>query len=136
LIAAAAALLLGVAPAGAADQLTGVWRGTGTQSPPGRDPEWTIVMTIGDQDGSIEYPSLGCGGTLTQLSRDGKSAEFRETITYGKDRCIDGGTITVSVVNGNLSWSYVGSSHGTQFTANAKVIATLMSREPPGAAAR
>jgi hypothetical protein len=127
---AVVALLWSVVPAVAADPLTGVWHGTGTQYPPGRDPDWTIVMTINDHGGSIDYPSLSCGGTLTQLSRDANSAQFRETIVYGQQRCVDGGTITVRLVNGKLTWSYTGSANGKQFTANAKVTATLIPREP------
>ena len=112
----------------AADPLVGVWEGRGTQNPPGRDPSWSIVMTINAKDGAIQYPSLSCGGTLTQLARDGNSAQFRETITYGRDRCIDGGTITVSVANGSLSWTWRGVSGGTQYDASAEVTANLVPR--------
>jgi hypothetical protein len=127
--AVAGAVLIGAAvPVLAADPLVGVWQGSGTQYPPGRDPAWTIVMTINARDGTIEYPSLSCGGILAELARDATSAQFRETITHGQDRCIDGGTITVNLVAGNLTWSYTGSAHGTQFTASAKVTGTLSPR--------
>jgi hypothetical protein len=49
-----------------APSLTGVWRGTGHQSPAGTSgADWTIMMTIADGGGSIQYPSLNCGGSLT-----------------------------------------------------------------------
>ena len=112
----------------AADPLVGIWEGRGTQYPPGRDPSWSIVMTINASDGAIQYPSLSCGGTLTQLSRDGNSAQFRETITYGKDRCIDGGTITVRLASGRLSWVWHGVAGGTQYDASADVTAELVPR--------
>src|ERR1700744_4335203 len=114
----------------AADPLVGVWEGRGTQSPPGYAPDWSIVMTINPKDGSIAPPSLNCGGTLTQLSRDDNSAQFREAITYGKDRCIDGGTITVKLAAGRLSWSWNGTVNGTQYTASAQVTGILTPRSP------
>ncbi len=48
-------------------------------------------MTIGEGSASIDYPSLGCGGTLTETSSDGTSAEYRESITYGRDVCTTAG---------------------------------------------
>ena len=101
------------------DALIGVWRGVGRQVPAGVQAEWTIVMTITAAGGKIDYPSLGCGGTLTQLSRNAASAEFHETITYGRNACIDGGTITVRLFNGNLSWTWIGQSGGKQYNAIA-----------------
>jgi hypothetical protein len=100
--------------------LTGTWRGTGHQSPAGTaGADWTIAMTIGDSGGSIQYPSLSCGGSLTQISRDALSAQYRETITFGKNACIDRGTITVRYFNGNLSWTWIGQSGGKQYNAIA-----------------
>lgn len=43
--------------------------------------------------GSIRYPSLGCGGNLELIRVDGKAAWYRENLTSGKDKCIDGGTV-------------------------------------------
>jgi hypothetical protein len=100
--------------------LNGIWRGTGHQSPAGSaGADWTIAMTIGPNGSSIDYPSLSCGGTLTQLSRTDTSAEFRESITYGQKACIDGGTITVRLQNGQLAWTWFGSSRGKQYNAIA-----------------
>ena len=100
--------------------LNGIWRGTGHQSPAGKTgSDWSIAMTITDGGGSIDYPSLSCGGTLTQLSRNPTSAQFRETITYGERDCIDGGTITVRLFNGRLSWTWFGVSRGKQYNAIA-----------------
>jgi hypothetical protein len=75
-----------------APTLTGTWVGSGHQSPAGdAGADWSIAMTINDGSASIDYPSLGCGGSLSQTSRDETSAEFHENITYGQDKCIDGG---------------------------------------------
>ena len=98
--------------------LSGTWRGTGHQSPAGSaGANWSILMTINDGGGSIQYPSLGCGGSLAQISRDTMSAQYRESVTYGRNVCIDGGTITVRFVNGRLSWTWMGQSGGQQINA-------------------
>jgi len=128
LAAAVAVLVSAAAPALAADPLVGVWQGVGRQTPVGSHPDWTIVMTINANGGSIEYPSLSCGGTLTQLSRDGASAQFHETITHGQSECIDGGTVIVKLVNGKLLWSWTGAFYGTQYNASADVTAELVPR--------
>lgn len=48
--------------------LNGIWTGSGHQSPAGAaGADWAIAMTIGDGAASIDYPSLGCGGSLTQM---------------------------------------------------------------------
>ncbi len=90
------------------DPLAGTWRGFGHQS--GGDTvsmDYLVVMYIGQAGGSIEYPSLNCGGSLTQISNGGTTAQFQEHITYGD--CVDGGAITVNLVNGKLAWTWVGS---------------------------
>lgn len=100
--------------------LTGTWVGNGHQSPAGAaGADWSIAMTINDSGASIDYPSLSCGGSLTQISRDDSSAEFRESITYGQDKCVDGGTITVRFFKGNLSWVWVGQADGQPYNAVA-----------------
>ncbi len=100
--------------------LNGIWTGSGHQSPAGAAcADWAIAMTIGDGAASIDYPSLGCGGSLTQISRDESSAEYRENITYGQDKCIDGGGITVRFFKGNLSWTWVGQADGQPYNAVA-----------------
>ena len=87
------------------DSLAGTWSGLGHQSGGGLpSSDYPIVMYITRGGGSIEYPSLNCGGTLTELSQSGASAELQENITYGN--CVDGGTISVNLVNGKLAWTW------------------------------
>jgi len=97
--------------------LAGTWTGSGHQSPAGQTSDYPIVMTIGEDGGSIQYPSLSCGGSLTRLSSDSTSAQYRETITYGQ--CINGGTITARLFQGRLSWSWTGQAGGTQYNVIA-----------------
>ncbi|MEO5758748.1 MAG: hypothetical protein ABIQ51_18010 [Mesorhizobium sp.] len=103
-----------------AQSLTGTWIGKGHQSPAGAGgADWAIAMTINDGSASIDYPSLSCGGSLSQTSRDDTSAEYHESITYGQDKCIDGGTVTVRFFKGNLSWTWVGKADGQSYNAVA-----------------
>ncbi|MFD2058582.1 hypothetical protein ACFSQT_37500 [Mesorhizobium calcicola] len=103
-----------------AQTLTGTWVGSGHQSPAGdAGADWSIAMTIRDDGASIDYASLGCGGSLSQTSRDETSAEFHESITSGQDKCIDGGDITVRFFKGNLSWTWVGKADGQPYNAVA-----------------
>lgn len=96
--------------------LIGTWRGAGHQSPAGPGgADYPIVMTIGPNGASIDYPSLGCGGTLSQVSASGTSAQYRETITRGADKCITGGLVTVNLFRGRLSWTWAGSHQGKQY---------------------
>ena len=99
----------------------GIWRGQGHQSPAGSaGADWSILMSIEKGGGSIEYPSLGCGGTLAEISNDGTSAQFREHITHmGKSGCVDGGLITVNLSKGALAWAWTGTDRGTVYNAVA-----------------
>jgi hypothetical protein len=99
------------------DSLVGTWSGSGHQSGGGLpSSDYPVVMYITRGGGTIEYPSLSCGGSLTELSESGASAQFREHITYGD--CIDSGTISVNLVSGKLAWTWTGSG-------NMSVIAVL-----------
>ena len=71
--------------------LGGSWEGKVTQDNP---PEtYPMEMNLYGNVGNINYPSLGCGGNLEFIRTDGKVYWYREHITFGKDKCIDGGTI-------------------------------------------
>ncbi|MGH6735545.1 MAG: hypothetical protein ACRECX_05635 [Methyloceanibacter sp.] len=94
-----------------AASLAGTWSGSGHQTGGGAPRQnYPVVMTINSGGGTIDYPSLKCGGSLMELSNSGTSAEYRERITYGN--CIDGGTISVSFADGKLHWVWTGSGIG------------------------
>ncbi len=71
--------------------LGGSWEGNVTQS----DTSLTFAMEmiLYGNVGSINYPSLGCGGNLEFVKTDGTSYWYKEHLTFGKDKCIDGGSI-------------------------------------------
>ena len=102
-----------------AQTIEGTWHGTVHQSPAGESSNYPVVMVISAGGGSIDYPTLGCGGSLTRLSGGNTSAQFRENITHGGDRCINGGTISVNLSQGSLSWSYRGQQEGQTYTGSA-----------------
>jgi hypothetical protein len=50
-------------------------------------------------DYKIDYPSLGCGGYWTFNQGSGNTGSFTEHITYGRQKCVDGGSITVGALS-------------------------------------
>jgi hypothetical protein len=99
-----------------AQSISGTWTGSGHEThTDGKSQDYAIVMVIGAGGGSIDYPSLGCGGRVSQRSGDATSAQYIESITRGRDHCIDGGSITVNLVNGKLAWTWTG--EGVNVTA-------------------
>ena len=91
------AVALGTASAQAAG-LGGTWSGQVKQNdPPATFP---VEMQLSGDTGKIDYASLGCGGTLAFLRSDGAHHWYREHISYGRDRCIDGGQIEMQVPSG------------------------------------
>jgi hypothetical protein len=88
----------------AAAQDQGVWSGAGLQvTPAGTQSQWTVSVHLDGKGGQIDYPSLGCGGTLTAL----KSGVYRETITYGRN-CLTGGTVTIIPMGDKAAWFWTG----------------------------
>jgi len=97
------------APGAAMDPCVGHWTGTwGT----GTDHPYTIDMQVTpgtDSCGGIEYPSLGCGGFLTNCSpqADG-TVSFTEVYTHNDGRCAPQGRIIASCTSAQMSWTWEG----------------------------
>jgi hypothetical protein len=109
-------LALMCAPQATAQSISGTWTGSGHEThTDGKSQDYPIVMVIAAGGGSIDYPSLGCGGSVSQRSGDATSAQYIESITRGRDHCIDGGSITVNLVSGKLAWTWTG--QGVSVTA-------------------
>jgi len=69
----------------------GIWEGVGQQV----GASWTIRIDINKNEQLIEYPSLNCGGFLTLLENSATRLLFKETITFGKNACVDQGFIAL-----------------------------------------
>jgi hypothetical protein len=69
----------------------GVWEGNGSQA----SSSWTISITltpgtVNSVVGTIAYPSLSCGGTLTLHRINNQSIELDEKFSYGSRQCTPG----------------------------------------------
>ena len=100
-------LFLTCCSTGVAAGISGRWSGSANQSGPGDyQTSFTIDMTLQGESGSIDYPSLSCGGTLTFENQRDTFTFYRESITYGRDTCIDGGLIAVEPNGNSLQWAW------------------------------
>lgn len=90
----------------------GRWCGEITQA---GVPPYPMVMvltadqTMGGACGSTEYASIPCGGRLTCIApADGAEGvpRFRENLTSGQDRCVEGGVISIQVQGETMLWEY------------------------------
>jgi hypothetical protein len=94
--------------------LNGTWGGTGYQTD--TESTWTILLKASGGKFTIEYPSLQCGGTWRSLRMTDWSAEFRETITFNLEDCVNKGTVTILRLNRHQAlyrFSYKGTNRVT-----------------------
>jgi uncharacterized caspase-like protein len=111
--------------AGGQAWLEGLWTGQGYQSikradrAPGADDyesNWSIALTVEQGAFKIDYPSLGCGGHWSRVLGNDREIVFTENITYGRERCIDKGKVTLGLVSrGALSFTYEAFAGGNVF---------------------
>ena len=95
--------------------LEGTWRGTGYQS---NNSSWSIELSVSGNSYSIKYPSLTCGGSWSLNGRESDSATFTEHITFGRNKCIDGGSITIRRIDTNqVKYTWVGGNPRQTATA-------------------
>jgi hypothetical protein len=113
----ALALCLLAAVTARAEMLSGSWCGIAEQTNPDGDKSyWSAAMVLRGVEGTMEYPSLDCGGTLTYERSEGGVHFYREQIVYGRDRCLDGGLVAVEPVGTSVRWEWTGS--GVKATAD------------------
>ncbi len=67
---------------------------------------YPMKLRLSGFKGSADYPSLGCGGTLDFLRYEGEASVYREHLTYGKTKCIDGGIVTVEPQESSVLWKW------------------------------
>lgn len=99
----------GVSTSIAAGGCLGHWQGTGAQ--PGYPP-WPIDLTVTESAanacGTIEYPSLGCGGPLTSCNLVAGATVVTEVYTHTTANCAPAGTITASCTGSTMMWTWNG----------------------------
>jgi len=95
------------------NQFTGEWEGAGMQSD---GSHWSIRVNSRPNGYFIDYPSLVCGGTWTLLKTTESSLVFKETLTYGIERCLDQGEIVINKIVADKA-SYQWSSKKSKITA-------------------
>lgn len=65
----------------------GTWIGTGTKE---GEPPYPVTLTFTGGTGTTDYATAGCGGTLELKEERPDFVFYRETISYGRDRCSEG----------------------------------------------
>lgn len=84
--------------------LLGSWKGTVDQPDYGSYP---VTMNITERVGSVDYPSLSCGGSLRLIETRGTVYIFKEKIEYGRGKCSDTGIINVEIKDkSTLDWNW------------------------------
>jgi hypothetical protein len=115
---ATSALILGMSSAlfllfisvsmGHAEDLVGEWSGTVYQTgPENATSTYPAKMVLKGASGNMDYETLQCGGQLIFVIKTGGLYYFRESITYGKEKCIDGGMVTVEPGGNSVQWSWI-----------------------------
>lgn len=91
----------------------GKWTGLGTKDP---DPPYGVTITVTGGTGTIDYHfrDFDCGGTLELKEERPDFVFYRETISYGREHCVD---TTIRALAGkdhtlDLTW-YDGSGRAT-----------------------
>lgn len=101
------ALIFSLVTGAAAQDLYGEWSGTVDQVGPGNQTgSYPVRMIIDGTQGEIDYPSLGCGGLLTFQNRNGNVYFYVEHLSYGRDKCIDGGMVAVQSDGNSVNWAW------------------------------
>lgn len=76
----------------------GQWHAVGVQID---GYEWSMSVEIFEDTASVDYPSLDCGGDWDFLKTSEDSITAIEHITYGLDRCLDGGLVRIEIYDDN-----------------------------------
>ncbi|TAK32985.1 MAG: hypothetical protein EPO40_01260 [Myxococcaceae bacterium] len=87
----------------------GRWQGTGRG---GSGLPWSIDMVVtaeeGARCGTIEYPSLGCGGYLVRCRRQGDVVTWTEVYTHNPGTCAPAGRIEGRCDADRMRWTWTG----------------------------
>ena len=111
-LAAAISVAFAQSPPQPQNQFAGVWTGAIEQS--GAQP-YRVLLTIGANGFSTQYPELKCSGRLAAVGASGEFAFFTETIEEGRadsgGSCVDG-SITLSITGDRIAYGWFGVYQG------------------------
>lgn len=95
------------------ENIQGTWIGKAKQF--NNNSTWSVNVNIENNNYTVSYPSLSCGGVLTLLNSTKTQAKFRENITYGKSKCVDNGILILAIKSNNKAdykWYYKSGKFG------------------------
>ena len=88
---------------------SGLWQGIALDVRANAPPEtYPVRIRVEGEEVRVDYPTLACGGRLDRLRVVGDFVEYRERLTYGLDKCIDGGRVALRPQGGRLLWYWTG----------------------------
>ena len=97
----------------AAHPCVGHWRGWGENG----GVRWSIDMVVDEVDGracgTIDYPSLGCGGLLESCRTEGEAVYFDERYTRNPGTCAAAGRIEAVCRGDRMVWTWDGIARAT-----------------------
>lgn len=86
------------------NNILGLWGGIGIQN---RSTAWSIKLKLQENNFSIDYPSIPCGGKLFFIKKTSNKYIFREEITKNKNRCTNSGKLVLSRIDEHsLKWEW------------------------------
>jgi len=93
---------MAIAAAGLSDFL-GVWHGRVIEIPlPGKvGKRYAVTIEILPGSISVDYPELGCGGTLQPVRHRGDRLGLRDALNYGLERCEGNGRTELQLIDGD-----------------------------------
>jgi hypothetical protein len=85
-------------------QYYGVWNGTLTEMVVAGKQyrRYAVTLTLSPNEYHIDYPSLGCGGSLRLLKYGERRLVFRDEMEYGLEQCANGGRTELRVIGPEL----------------------------------
>lgn len=111
----------------------GRWQGSGQGS---SGSPWSIDMHVtaeeGARCGTIEYPSLRCGGYLVNCHRRGDVVTWTEVYTHNPGTCAPAGRIDARCEVDRMHWTWTGMERVRSLLQRATVVtpAPRASRAP------
>ena len=121
LLAATAALV--AACSAHAQTPSGQWQGLALDVRADAPPEtYPVRIRVEGEDVRVDYPTLACGGRLDRLGAIGDVVEYRERLTYGLDKCLDGGRVALRPQGGKLLWYWTGAETSEPDVAASAVL--------------